>query len=148
MNLSHHPYQEAFRPIILEIWEASVRATHSFLKEEDILFYKTLVRELGFPLLNTHLVATDQNEWIGFWGTSERELIMLFLAPAWMGKGLGKQILQHIKAVHDIHTLEVNEQNLGAVAFYTKLGFEVIERRPIDDHGKPYPILKMRLKNS
>jgi putative acetyltransferase len=28
---------------VVGLWEASVRATHDFLKEEDILFFKPLI---------------------------------------------------------------------------------------------------------
>lgn len=30
-------------PLILKIWEASVRKTHHFLKESDLLFYKEII---------------------------------------------------------------------------------------------------------
>ena len=34
---------------LLALWEASVRSTHHFLTEENILFYKPLIREEYFP---------------------------------------------------------------------------------------------------
>jgi putative acetyltransferase len=37
---------------VVEVWEASVRATHHFLKEEDIAYFKPLI-------LNTYLDAVD-----------------------------------------------------------------------------------------
>lgn len=33
---------------VVNIWEASVRATHHFLKEEDIQYFKSLVYEPFF----------------------------------------------------------------------------------------------------
>ncbi len=47
----------------------------------------------------------------------------------------------------DAHLVDVNEQNQHAVLFYQKLGFEAFERTTHDDQGKPYPLLRMRLKS-
>ena len=41
--------------------------------------------------------------------------------------------------------LDVNEQNLQALGFYLKQGFEVIGRSEVDGMGQPYPLLHMRL---
>ena len=40
--------------------------------------------------------------------------------------------------------VDVNEQNWPARSFYEALGFVVIGRSPLDDTGRPYPILHMR----
>ena len=41
-------------------------------------------------------------------------------------------------------TVEVNEQNPAACGFYEALGFVVIGRSPVDDDGRPFPLLHMR----
>jgi len=43
------------------------------------------------------------------------------------------------------HKVDVNEQNVGAVAFYENLGFATYERSDKDDQGNDYPILRMQL---
>jgi putative acetyltransferase len=45
-------------------------------------------------------------------------------------------------------TVDVNEQNVGAVAFYRRIGFEVEGRSEVDSTGKPFPLLHMRKPNS
>jgi hypothetical protein len=40
--------------------------------------------------------------------------------------------------------VDVNEQNVAGRSFYEALGFVVIGRSPLDDTGRPYPILHMR----
>jgi putative acetyltransferase len=42
--------------------------------------------------------------------------------------------------------VDVNEQNIKAVNFYKKSGFEIIERSEKDDQGRNYPLLRMKLK--
>ncbi|GAM72145.1 acetyltransferase [Vibrio sp. JCM 19236] len=39
----------------------------------------------------------------------------------------------------------MNEQNPEAAGFYKKMGFKVTSRSPLDDMGKPFPILHMEL---
>ena len=41
-------------PRIVDVWEASVRATHHFVSEADIQFFKPLVRD-GLPLLHMQI---------------------------------------------------------------------------------------------
>jgi len=45
-------------PRVVEVWEASVRATHTFLSEDDIQFFKTLVPE-ALTQLDTLLCMRD-----------------------------------------------------------------------------------------
>jgi len=46
MNLK--PYEDSYRDEIIAVWESSVRATHHFLSEGDIEFYKSLVKDINF----------------------------------------------------------------------------------------------------
>ena len=39
---------------VVDVWEASVRATHPFVAEADIQFFKPLVRD-GLPLLHMQI---------------------------------------------------------------------------------------------
>lgn len=42
-------------------------------------------------------------------------------------------------------TVDVNEQNTQAVGFYARAGFTVTGRSPVDDEGRPYPLLHLAL---
>lgn len=144
MNLEHIPFKERYRNELLQVWEASVRATHKFLEPDEVGFYKGLVEKIEFGALNTHVVFNEEGTMVGFWGTEGVNLVMLFLHPEYIGKGIGKAVFRHIEGVHNITKLEVNEQNPLAVAFYQKMGFEITARKPVDDLGKPHPILIMQ----
>jgi putative acetyltransferase len=41
--------------------------------------------------------------------------------------------------------LDVNEQNVRAIKFYQKFGFQTYERTEKDDQGRNYPLLRMKL---
>jgi len=133
-------------PKLLEIWEASVRATHRFLPEEDILLFKSIIREKE---LFAHVLLTvardDQKNILGFMGVADGNLEMLFLHPAATGKGLGKLLTQHAIAEQNVTKVDVNEQNPEALAFYKHMGFKVVSRSATDGMGKPYPILHMQI---
>lgn len=143
MNLK--PYEDSYRNEIIEVWESSVRATHLFLSEADIEFYKSLVKEIDFNEFEVYCAFSDENQLIGFMGIVEQKLEMLFLKPDYIGKGLGKSMTKYAIEQHKVHEVDVNEDNTSAVAFYQKLGFVQYDRTPLDGCNKPYPILKMRL---
>ena len=58
---------------------------------------------------------------------------------------VGKILLNYAIESLEIISVDVNEQNPQAVGFYQHMGFHVISRSPIDDMGKPFPILHMKL---
>jgi len=131
---------------VVDVWEASVRATHHFLKEEDITYFKPLI-------LNTYLDAVELRSYrdthhkiIGFLGVVNQNLEMLFIHPEYRGKRKGKTLLEYAINNLNITKVDVNEQNEQAVGFYKHYGFETIGRSELDASGKPYPILHMELK--
>ncbi len=143
MNLK--PYENSFRNEIIEVWESSVRATHLFLSETDIEFYKSLVKDINFNEFEVYCAFSDKNQLIGFMGIAEQKLEMLFLKPEYIGKGLGKSMTKFAIEQLKVNEVDVNEGNKDAVGFYEKIGFKQYDRTPLDGCNKPYPILKMRL---
>ena len=130
---------------LVKVWEASVRATHRFLSEPEIAQIKTYVPQALEHV--AHLIAAERQpgDPVGFMGTENGRLEMLFLAPEERGQGLGKQLLQYGIAHYGIQELTVNEQNPQAVGFYAHMGFETYQRTDLDEEGNPYPLLYMKL---
>lgn len=46
----------------------------------------------------------------------------------------------------NIKYVDVNEQNVQGVGFYTHKGFDIFKRSELDEQGNPFPILHMKLK--
>ncbi len=132
-------------PEIVEVWEASVRATHDFLSEADIQGLKPLILNEYLQAVELFCVRENGNV-LGFLGLSPEMIEMLFIHPAARGKGIGKRLVQFAIQEKAIRKVDVNEQNPQAVGFYEHLGFEVVSRSPLDPQGKPFPILSMELK--
>ena len=138
------PYQEKFREQLLSVWEKSVLATHDFLSPADFISIKEIVQTIDFNAFDVYCLMQEETV-IGFLGVAERKVEMLFLDPDWCGKGLGKKLMDFAVTKLAADKVDVNEQNLRAVRFYEKLGFETYERTERDDQGKNYPLLRMKL---
>jgi len=141
-NISKFEYLE-----VVDVWEASVRATHHFLKEEDIEYFKPLILNSYLDAVELRCIRNNTNKIIGFLGVADQNLEMLFIHPAYIGKGIGKVLLDYASEQLQVYKVDVNEQNEQAVGFYLHYGFETVGRSELDASGKPYPTLHMELKN-
>lgn len=135
-------------PEITAVWEASVRATHHFLTEADIQFYKPLILNEYLKSVTLYYIKGANNSIQGFIGIADHKIEMLFIHPDARGKGLGKLLLQYAVKEEAISKVDVNEENEQAVTFYEHMGFVVVTRSPLDSSGKPHPILSMELNKS
>ena len=132
-------------PRLLETWEASVRATHDFLAEADLQVFKAVVRDDLFDALPLYCVRDRDGVLVAFSGVTEGRLEALFVHPDWRGTGIGRRLVGHAVDELGATTVDVNEQNVPAVGFYRRMGFEVVGRSGLDENGLPYPLLHMRL---
>lgn len=127
------------------LWEASVRATHHFLTEEDIQKITPFVKK-GLFSVETLVVAYDNHRPVAFMGIDTDKIEMLFVSPDCLGKGIGKRLVELGIIQYGVRYVDVNEQNPQAAGFYRYIGFEVFERTELDEQGNPFPILKMRIR--
>jgi putative acetyltransferase len=130
-------------PLLVEIWERAVRATHYFLAEDDIDFFRPLIQDSYLPSLETWISVSDDNQPVGFIALTQSCVDMLFIEPARHGQGYGKRLLHHAFTLYGHLTVDVNEQNNAATGFYLAQGFIITGRSDIDSQGKPYPILHL-----
>lgn len=132
---------------LLIVWKNSVKETHLFLSKDEIENIESYV----FQALNNikHLIIEidDNGDPIAFMGIEDNKLEMLFIAPDFREKGLGKKLLLYGIENYQVNELDVNEQNPQAKGFYEYMGFKVYKRDELDGQGNPYPILHMRLKD-
>jgi putative acetyltransferase len=131
---------------LFRIWDDAVRATHHFLSEEDRAFFSSLVRDQYLPNASFWCAVDEADLPLAFLGMTGDRIDALFVAPHAHGQGVGRALVTHARKIAPGLSLDVNEQNEGAVAFYQRLGFQVIGRAETDDSGRPYPLLHMRLE--
>ena len=139
--------RDTLLPVLMNIWESSVKATHHFLSDAEIDHIKAYVPQAIEGV--EHLITAEDESGtpIAFMGTENARLEMLFLAPEERGKGIGKKLIQYGIKNYGIREVTVNEQNPQAVGFYEHMGFEAYKRTDYDEEGNPYPLLYMKLSN-
>jgi putative acetyltransferase len=134
------------RDVLFDVWLRSVEATHTFVSAADLEAFKPLVRE--------YLASNETEFWVlcdaegakaGFMGMAGPRVESLFLAPEFHRRGGGRRLVEHARTRHGELTVDVNEQNAAAVAFYQACGFVAEGRSELDESGRPYPLLHMRL---
>jgi putative acetyltransferase len=130
---------------LTKVWEAAVRKTHHFLSEADIQYFKPLVRDQFLGMVTLAVMYDDERNILGFAGVADGKLEMLFVDPAYHGKGTGKRLLHYAISNLGARMVDVNEENEQAVGFYLHLGAQLTGRSEKDGLGKPFPLLHLRL---
>jgi len=139
-------FQESFHDRLVEIWCQAVRHTHHFLAEEDFQFFHEMVKGGVLREVELWVAVNGEQEPVGFIGLDGSKVEMLFVDPAFHGKGTGRQLLQHAERLKgSVLRVDVNEQNAGARVFYERYGFRVEGRSEQDSSGRPYPLLHLAL---
>ena len=128
---------------LLNLWEQSVRATHLFLSEAEILRIREYVPQAlaGVP----HLILAENaaGEPAGFMGIDGNRLEMLFLAPESCGHGLGRAMLEFGIQTFAIREVTVNEQIPPPAGFSRRPEFAMCKTHRTAGEN-PCPPLYMR----
>lgn len=129
---------------LFEIWHGSVVATHDFVSQSDLSDLCVQVKNDYLPNRPLLVALDGQNQLAGFMGMNDHEIESLFIDPTYRRRGLGRAFIEEASAQSLHLEVSVNAQNRQAVAFYEAVGFDAYASSPIDDDGRPYPILRMR----
>ena len=146
MKKNKEERKENFINQLLEVWEDSVKATHTFLSNEEIEKIKEYVPQALIGISHLIIETDKKGIPIAFMGIEKSKLEMLFIKNSERGKGIGKQLLNYGIENCGVNDLAVNEDNPQAKEFYEHMGFKVYQRNELDDQGNPYPVLYMRLE--
>lgn len=88
--------------------------------------------------------AVDANDYpLAFMFIDNGHMEALFVDPIGRGTGIGAALVRHGLSIHPDMTTDVNEQNLQALGFYEKMGFQRTGRSSLDGQGRPYPIIHL-----
>ncbi|MDZ3830979.1 MAG: GNAT family N-acetyltransferase [Sphingopyxis sp.] len=137
-------YQAADKDELSSIWYRASLKAHNFLGEETILEQRKLIEDVYLEKAENWVACVDGKP-IGFVGLLDNFIGGLFIDPDVQGRGAGRALVAHARALKGELSLEVYTANTGACAFYNALGFREISRRPEDDHGLPFENMLMRL---
>ena len=136
-------YRAGDNQALSDIWlRASARA-HSFFTPEQLAEQRKRVSEIYLPNAETW-IACEGAGLLGFIGLIDDFIGGLFVDPRHQGQGVGRALVTQAMGLKGSLTLEVYARNPGARAFYERLGFREVDRRPTDDEGLPFALIKMR----
>ena len=118
----------------VELWyQASVKA-HGFIPANFWHAQRAAMRDIYLPASESW-VYEEQGQLAGFISWHQGSVAALFIAPSWQSQGLGRQLLDHLKARHEQLELTVYAENEQARRFYTRNGFHEGEQRICEHSG-------------
>src|SRR5262245_29020170 len=135
---------DADRRQVFEVWEAAVRATHTFLNESDVQSLIPAAREELSNFSPIHCLRDAAGNVIAFMGVAGSKMEALFVRPDHCGTGCGRRLTEFAIDQLGVTEVDVNEQNEKAIGFYERMGFRRVGRSPIDPLGNSFPILHLR----
>ncbi|MFL0693987.1 MAG: GNAT family N-acetyltransferase [Agrobacterium tumefaciens] len=127
---------------LVAIWRAASEKGHPFLAREQLDIQATRVADHYLPLAETH-VALLSGEIVGFISLLDQTIGGLFVDPNQHGTGIGRRLVEHASQLRSSLELEVYTLNESARRFYDRLGFIETGRRPTDDSGLPFELIKL-----
>ena len=130
---------------VVRLWEASVRATHGFLRGDDLQRIRRGMKSMYLPPVRLYGIEND-GTLDAFLGMGGKKIEMLFVRPEAFGRGLGKRLLRYAVDRLGATLVDVNEQNVRAAEFYRRQGFRVLSREARDGQGRDYPVLHLVLE--
>ena len=147
---SHRKFPQMLTAL-LDLWEDSVRVSHTFLTKQHIAEIKVEVKAALQSSQNI-ITATDKKDFLGFVGVEKNKIEMLFVASSAFRKGIGKALLKEAleRYLKDYPCILVdcNEQNTQGLAFYKSLGFEKVGMSEKDSAGREFPIVHLKVSKA
>ena len=119
---------------IMELWlETNIQA-HDFIKKS---YWQDHFDEVMEILPNASVSVFEENGSIeGFIGLMNNYIAGIFISKDKQSRGIGRQLLQHVKENHNELSLKVYEKNQRAVNFYLREGFLVTEKQEDRENGE------------
>lgn len=127
----------------MDIWRRAVDVTHDFLAPADRHSIEAEVAEF-LPGASLDLAIDEADRVVGFMLLHGSRMEALFVDPDVRGCGIGRMLVEEALGHHSNLSTDVNEQNLEAVGFYERLGFQRTGRSQRDGQGRPYPLIHLR----
>jgi putative acetyltransferase len=128
----------------LRVFRAACVPSHQFLKPEFIEKSEQRMRERSLLQFDTEVV--DDGGIRAFLCRNNSYIEALFVDPPYQRRGIGKRLLDHLKAHSKVIHLSVFAQNPRAIKFYQREEFWAVK---VDEHretGETVVLLKWESK--
>lgn len=135
-------YQTEDLDQLLDVWHDSARLAYPFWTARDFAEERKAIAEQHLPVSETH-VFEREGRVVGFIAMMGNEVGGIFVAPDCHGQGVGRALMDHVRASRDYLVLDVFEENAVGRRFYDAYGFNLEERRTDRETGRV--VLRLRL---
>jgi putative acetyltransferase len=132
-------YRETDLEEMVRIWYDASIIAHPFMPASFWASYKSAMKEKYLPLAENY-VFEQEGKITGFISLAGERVCALFVAPEAQGRGTGKALLKHAKALKGRLSLKVYRDNKKAILFYEKSGLRAAGEE-VDEHTGCYQIL-------
>lgn len=120
---------------VMDIWLQASIQSHSFIPKEQWQQAYPQVRDDYLPRSQV-TVWQDSQQVLGFLGLVQNSYVgALFVHPQHQSRGIGAQLLTHCQSHYPQLFLSVFAENLRAIRFYRRHGFEIIRKQESDFPG-------------
>ena len=119
---------------LITIWDKAEPLAHPFLSDEVRDQVRRDTVNIYLPNAETWVLENDGTP-VGFIAMIGTEIGGLFLDPSEQGKGLGRQMVDHVVAIKGPLTVEVFKDNKIGLPFYERYGFVVTGEGVFDASG-------------
>lgn len=119
---------------LIAIWERAEAVAHPFLPVAVRNRVRDDMRNLYLPKAETWVLEQDGKP-VGFIAMAGTEIGGLFLDPPHHGKGMGRQMVDHVVALKGPLTVEVFKENRIGLPFYQRYGFQLREEGIFEPSG-------------
>ena len=129
---------------VMRIWYEGNLEAHDFVDknywEKNFGFVKR-----SLPESEVYVYEIDGYV-VGFVGIDEGYIAGLFVDKEYRGVGIGTKLIEYVKELYDFFTLNVFENNYGAVTFYENRGLIKKEESVHEDLGEVEYLMYYRRK--
>lgn len=135
-------YAPEDKETVLGVWYESAQVAHPFWPPERFDHERRAIAEQFLPRAETY-VFERMGAVVGFISLLGTEVGGLFVTPRYHRKGIGRALMDEVRASHDHLELDVFEANVIGRAFYQRYGFRVVGERV--DEATGLRVLRLRL---
>jgi len=141
VNIEIRPYHPDDSPAVMQVWEEANCLAHPFLSESFVAKIRLDIPSLYLPNSDTWIARySDEKKGctiVGFLSLIGNEVGAIFVLPAYHGKGVGWQLMDKAKSIHEKLEVEVFKNNQLARRFYSKYGFKKMKETFHEPSGQP-----------
>ena len=128
---------------IMDIWLRSTIKAHDFIEIEYWHKNYNIVKDVYIPMAQT-FIYEDEEGIKGFVSIINEEFVgALFVDTEFQSRGIGKSLIDYVKARYKTLNLAVYKENKRAVDFYINRGFRIIKEEINEDSWHSEYMMKM-----